>query len=210
MAERIAVFPLPTVLLPGEVIPLHIFEPRYKLLVQRVLDGRERMGINLLWQGRFYGVGCVSALREVFRRYRDGRMDIAVEGVQRYQTLSLDERTHPYWTAEVEWLLDEEDTAPDELRQACVELYARFLQLLRGTTPDVEELILADSRQAEPLSFFIGRQLGLEVLQRQHLLELRSERQRLEWLRAHLERLLPRLEQLELFVRRVRSNGHFR
>lgn len=208
MPERIAIFPLELVLLPGETVPLHIFEPRYKLLVRRVLQGQEQMGINLVLEGHLHEVGCRAEVARVLRRYRDGRMDIAVLGQERYRLQTLDEISQPYWVGHVEWITDEADPQVEPLQAACLALYERLLLLLRGSPAAVEEL-LQDARHAEPLSFYLARQLGLEPLQRQHLLQMRSEHQRLQWLQEYFQALLPRLEEMERISRRIRSNGHF-
>lgn len=208
MAERLALFPLDIVLLPGERRPLHIFEPRYRLLVHRVLQRQERMGINLMLEGRFYPVGCVAELEHILRRYRDGRFDIAVVGRERYRARSVDETSHPYWVAKVEWVYDDPEPVDPQLRRECEHLYDELLTLVRGRIPEVQ-FLLEEARRAEPLSFYLGTQLGLEPLQRQNLLELRSEQHRLHWLRQYLAQLVERLREMEAIVRRIRSNGHF-
>ena len=208
VAERLALFPLELVLLPGERRPLHIFEPRYRLLVRRLLRQQERMGINLLLEGRLYPVGCVAELEHVLRRYRDGRFDILVVGQRRYQIRTVDETSHPYWVADVEWLEDEPEEGASTLRRRCEYLYGELLSLVRGTSPEVEYL-LEEARRAEQLSFYLGSQLGLELLQRQRLLELRSERHRLQWLCRYVAQLVRRLREMEAILRRIRSNGHF-
>ncbi len=208
MPEQVAIFPLEVVLLPGEVLPLHIFEPRYKLLVRRVLEGRERMGINLLLQGRFHRVGCLAPIQAVLRRYADGRMDIAVQGERRYRVVALDEGSQPYWVASIEWVDDIPEAETPELRRECERLYEELLLLIRGSNEETQQL-LEEARQVEQFSFYVGKHIGLEPLQRQQLLELPSEQQRLRWVCHYLQTLLPRLRSLEETVRRIRSNGHF-
>lgn len=208
MSERLALFPLEIVLLPGERRPLHIFEPRYRLLVRRVLQQQERMGINLLLQERFYPVGCVAELEHVLRRYRDGRFDISVIGRERYRARTVDESSQPYWVAEVEWLYDDPEPVAPSLRRECERLYDELLLLVRGRTPEVQYL-LEEAHRTERLSFYLGTQLGLEPLQRQNLLELPSEQRRLQWLHQYLSHLVERLHEMEALIRRIRSNGHF-
>ncbi|MCS6966411.1 MAG: LON peptidase substrate-binding domain-containing protein [Candidatus Kapabacteria bacterium] len=208
MPERIALFPLEVVLLPGEVLPLHIFEPCYRLLIHRVMRGSERMGINLLLEGRFHAIGCLASIEQVLRRYQDGRMDVTVSGLRRYRARTVDEVSQPYWVAEVEWVEDEANAPDPDLRQACEQLYERLLLIIRGHAPEIRELI-QEARRVESLSFYLGKQVGLDLLQRQHLLETCSEGQRLQWLQQHLQTIIPRLQEMEAFARRIRSNGHF-
>ncbi len=206
--ERIALFPVEHVLLPEEVLPLHIVEPRYQLLLQRVFQRQERMGINLLLEGRMHEIGCLAQPYEILRRYRDGRLDVAVVGGQRYRVRQLDQHSSPYWIAEVEWWLDRPEEPDPALRQQCQQLYAEVLRLLRGSDPALDER-LSEARQARLLSFYLGWQLGLEPLQRQELLQMRSEQQRLHWIAEFLRLFLSRWHQLEAYIQRVRSNGHF-
>jgi len=206
--EIIGLFPLQSPLLPGEPLPLHIFEPRYRLLLQQVLAGQQRIGINLLLDGQLHEIGCIAQVERILRRYRDGRMDIAVIGGQRYRIWQLDEQSHPYWVATVEWWTDEPEEPDGQLQQACYYLYGELLQLLRRPSAEVEEL-LAEARRTTALSFFLGKQLGLEPLQRQYLLQMRSERQRLHWIHDYLQGLLTQWRAMEVYIQRVRSNGYF-
>jgi len=205
---RLGLFPLNIVLLPGEQVPLHIFEPRYKLLFARVLQAQEEVGINLLLNERLYEIGCRAQIVELLRHYPDGRMDVLVLGTHRYRVLELNRSAQPYLLGTVEWLEDRPEPVEEHLRTECQELYQQLVLRLRGESSQSEELF-EQLRQQELLSFWIAQQVGLEPLQRQYLLELLSENERLQWLVEHLRAILPRLEAAEEFFRRVRSNGHF-
>src|ERR1700685_2667026 len=117
MAELLPLFPLGTVLYPGMVLPLHIFEERYRQLVQDLLERPEprRFGVIAIRKGRetgiegvqsLYDVGCTAVLRRA-ERHDDGRFDIVTVGTQRFRLTRLDE-SRPYLQGEVEMLPQEE------------------------------------------------------------------------------------------------------
>ena len=126
MSETLPLFPLGTVLFPGLVLPLHIFEDRYKQLVRDLLDGQEprRFGVIAIRVGRETGIGGVSALHEVgctatvreVAEADDGQYDIVTVGTDRFRLRSLED-SRPYLTGEIE-LLDEPlgDEAPRRWR----------------------------------------------------------------------------------------------
>jgi Lon protease-like protein len=130
MSEMLPLFPLGTVLYPGLLLPLHIFEERYRQLVKDLLANGEapRFGVVAIREGRetgvsgvsaLYPVGCTAVLRQV-QKYPDGRYDIVTVGVQRFRLLALDE-SRPYLQGEVEMLPDEAgDPAEAELAARAV------------------------------------------------------------------------------------------
>ena len=113
MGEMLPLFPLGAVLYPGMLLPLHIFEERYRRLVRDLLDGAEprRFGVIAIRKGRetgidgvhsLYEIGCTATLRRV-DRHEDGRFNIVTAGTRRFRLLGLDE-TRPYLQGEVELL----------------------------------------------------------------------------------------------------------
>ena len=116
MGEMLPLFPLGAVLYPGMLLPLHIFEERYRELVRDLLDGPEprRFGVIAIRKGRetgidgvqsLYEIGCTAVLRRV-DQHEDGRYDIVAVGTERFRLLGLDE-TRPYLRGEVEILAEE-------------------------------------------------------------------------------------------------------
>ena len=116
MGEMLPLFPLGAVLYPGMLLPLHIFEERYRQLVRDLLDGPEprRFGVIAIRKGRetgidgvqsLYEIGCTAVLRRV-DQHEDGRYDIVAVGTERFRLLGLDE-TRPYLRGEVEILAEE-------------------------------------------------------------------------------------------------------
>src|SRR6266568_7973754 len=101
-------FPLHTVLCPGVALPLHVFEERYKAMVERCLAGRSPFGVVLIREGREVGpgdlavaaVGTVAEIREA-TRYRDGRFDLLTLGTQRFRLETVDPETEPYLVGQI-------------------------------------------------------------------------------------------------------------
>jgi uncharacterized protein len=115
---RIALFPLRTVLYPGLVLPLHVFEERYRELVRDLVDLPEeepkQFGVIAIRRGRevdaeqipqLYEVGCATVIRRL-AAHPDGRFDLTTAGSRRFRLLSVDDTTHAYYTGDVEWLAE--------------------------------------------------------------------------------------------------------
>ena len=96
-------FPLQAVLFPGSRLPLHIFEERYKVLVSQCIREETEFGVILANGGELAEVGCTAGIVSVLKVYNDGRMDIAVEGRQRFRVHRFDPAQTPYLVGEVEF-----------------------------------------------------------------------------------------------------------
>ena len=201
--DSLPLFPLNLVLYPGERLPLHVFEERYKDLTQYCLDHDVPFGILRAEDDAVAEVGTTARIQEVVTRYEDGRLDIAVEGEERFRLREMhDEKS--YYTGDVVLL---EDPVPDldlELKERVITQHMKLLELAgRTVRPDLYE-------DVPYLSFVLARNAALDGDQKQALLERDSETERIEYLIDHFESLIPRVEQKEDAHRRIRSNGHFK
>jgi uncharacterized protein len=181
MSEMLPLFPLGTVLYPGMVLPLHIFEDRYRRLVRDLLDQPQprRFGVIAIRKGRetgvegvqsLYRIGCTAALRLVEKR-EDGRFDLVTVGTQRFRLLALDQ-TLPYLQGEVEMLADQpaDEAAAAPLVRAVQVAFRGYLDALTewgGATVRVEDL------PDEPvlLSFIVAAAMVIDLPERQGLLD---------------------------------------
>ena len=193
MSARLPVFPLGTVLFPGLVLPLHIFEERYRALVRELVaspeDGPHEFGVVTLRRGveapapeteegpateppapvaadDLYPVGCTAELRQV-TELPDGRFDIMTVGRRRFSIRDVRQGDEPYLTAQVEWLPDETaDATAEALAPRALAAFRTYLDLLR---PDSEAL---DAVPADPtvLSHLIAATAQLTTDERQFLL----------------------------------------
>lgn len=182
----LALFPLPLVLFPGANIPLHIFEERYKEMIQDCLRDHLEFGILRVSRDSFDHIGCSASISQVARRYADGQMDIAVRGRRRFE-VSLLNREKSYLRGVPQFLEDDATDAPtDELRQQAIQLNLRLLKLLDLEEPSPNQVETVDA----PLSFQIMADLPAEPAWEQSLLELRSERERLVRVVRYLQQLI--------------------
>ncbi len=200
--ERFPLFPLGLVLLPREVVPLHIFEERYKQLIDECLHAESNFG--MLWMGEqgLREVGCTAEVTQLLARMEDGRMNILVQGVRPFRlTRRIDEMAYP--AGEIR-LLDEElgedgEESGAEARQGYADLVEHVTDT-RPTEADLEELD----------SYGMAATIALELEAKQELLELRSEPARLERLSSLFSEAHERYAYTEKAAERARSNGKLR
>src|SRR4051794_16473995 len=121
------VFPLPLVLLPGELLPLHIFEPRYRDLVARCLAGPEPFCVVLEDDDGVREVGCLARDLTVLERLADGRLNIVVSGGEPVRLGPIDESVHSYLSAEALLLEDDEEQVGEEQVAAALSAYRAIL-----------------------------------------------------------------------------------
>ena len=199
---ELGLFPLSVVLLPGEVAPLHIFEERYKLLFNELMDGGE-FGTILVEEEGLRERGCSARLAQVIERMDDGRLNVLVQGARRFRLLEIREPEDlgsTYLTGVVEFFDDDEPEAPQELVAKALEAFRRMLVLMDVPSP-------REPAGEGPLSFRLAAAVDFGAPLKQELLEAVSEQQRLETLLAIIETLLPRLELRRQREGAIRGNG---
>ena len=198
MSETLPLFPLGTVLYPGMLLPLHIFEERYRQLVRDLLGRPEprRFGVIAIRKGRetgtggvqsLYEVGCTATVRRV-DRHEDGRFDLVTVGTERFRLLALDQGL-PYLQGEIDPLGDDvvDLTAAAPVARAVQVAFRAYLDALTewgGATVRVEEL------PDEPvlLSFLVAASIVIDLPERQGLLAESDTVRRLNTERALLSR----------------------
>lgn len=197
------IFPLGVVLYPQERLPLHIFEPKYREMVQVCLEADSPFGVLLFDEGEMAEIGCTAQIINVVTRYDDGRMDILVEGRRRFRLLEVHTES-PYMTAAVEMVSESREAAESELKERAITQHMKLLELAGRT---VRPSLYQDVRE---VSFVMAHNAGLTLRQKQKVLELPTESDRIAFLVDHFEELIPRVEQIEDLKRKIQSNGHFK
>jgi Lon protease-like protein len=199
--QELPIFELPLVLLPGEQLPLHIFEERYKRMVSRALDDSEPFGVVLRDDEGARSIGCTARVEDVIERFEDGRMNILVSGGERFKVLDRFEASD-YPAGEVEVISDEEDRSPadGESADAAREAFAELAERATGERPDPEDL-------EDASAYAIAARIELPDETKQKLLEMRDEHERLELLTNALRAVDRALEQGEMIADLARSNG---
>ncbi len=200
--RRIPLFPLGVVLFPGRRLPLHIFEPRYKLMIGRCAQDKAPFGIVLAAEQGIATVGCTANILEIAKTYEDGRMDIVTFGESAYRIREL-HNDEPYLEGEVELLPDDPRPGPAMAAKELTDLFEKCYRLLRnGPVPAIQD----DPNRSLAYQVAAGLPLDLEI--RQAVLEARVEEDRRRLLIEKLGQMLPELERIEKARSKVSGNGH--
>lgn len=174
--ERIPLFPLNVVLFPGAPLPLHIFEPRYKLLIGTCIEENLDFGVVLSDENRIVSVGCTAKVLKLIKKFDDGRMDIISIGGERFRISKLiDEKL--YYEAAVEYL-DDVKAAPQTDAHSLIAAFESCYLLAHGSPAE------SPIEPGEELSYRLAAEIPLDLKMKQELLEERSELARRELLLA--------------------------
>jgi len=192
-------FPLGLVALPSELVPLHIFEERYKTMMARVLEEEGEFGIVWVADDGLRPIGCACEIAEVLERMADGRLNLVARGTRVFRIEARqDELAYPAGT--VEFLPDRAEEVDPAAAQEAHAAYAQLVEEATDRTPDAEEVgRMTAYEMAATVEF------GLEA--KQGLLDLRSESARLRLVTRLLRGALKRLDYVERAQARARSNG---
>jgi Lon protease-like protein len=197
----VPLFPLGIVLLPGEVLPLHIFEPRYRELVARCLAGPEPFCIVHADDEGLREVGCLAVGLEVVERFDDGRLSIVVTGGEPLQIQRVDEDAHTYLAADGVTIEDDEELATDEAVEQALDAYRELVDVAEGGEGPPEP-------EAGPrLSYEIAGRIDFGPEVKQRLLEVRSEPTRLHEVVELVVRATRAVRTASAVSARARTNG---
>ena len=200
--ERIPLFPLNVVLLPGAELPLHIFEPRYRAMVKDCLAEKSEFGMLLSLPKGLARVGCTAEIRAVVKRYEDGRMDILAVGRAPFRVLDLFQ-DNPLLEGQVDYLEDRETAPNARMQRELIELFEACHTLIFDDYPK--------NLQGDPpeeLSYLVAAALPMDLLWKQQILELRCEADRQERLVTYLREWAPHLQKRDAMRQRAGGNGH--
>jgi len=204
MINFIPIFPLGVVVFPEEVLNLHIFEPRYKQLVNDCYAEANPFGIPTVLENGVNELGTLVEIIEIVEVYQDGKMDIRIKGVQVFKMLELVK------------------SIPDKLYSGAIVQYpanivSKNTILMSAVLPLLRELhkllnVEKDFKKPdkELVSYDIAHHVGLPVKEEYELNSLLYEVQRLEYIRRHLQKVLPIIADAEKLKQRIQLNGHFR
>jgi Lon protease-like protein len=199
---NVPIFPLNTVLFPSMPLPLHIFEERYRTMVEDLRHGDNRFCVALLREGQEVGgyaepyeIACLAELVHV-QPLQDGRYFIVAVGVERVKIISTDRANKPYLTGSLETWPDENEDADAELVARAAKLFFQYIQyVLKLSGQDEERIPMPD--EPDLLSYLMATSLQVEAEVRQSLLEMPNSEQRLQ---AELEMLQSELPLLRAFM----------
>jgi Lon protease-like protein len=200
--EGFPLFPLGIVALPSESVPLHVFEDRYKRMIEECLEYEREFGIVWLSEDELKGVGCACAIERVLERDTEGSMDILARGIRPFRLIERQD-DYPYPAGIVEPLGDPEEEPDHDIAQTARGLYAELVEQATDKRLSEEELAgLGAYAMAGTVEFGPGG--------KQELLELRSENERMRLLAQLFRAAIKRLELVDRAQARARSNGKVR
>lgn len=204
MTNFIPVFPLGIVVYPGETLNLHIFEPRYKQLINECHANGKPFGIPVVLPNGLAEMGTLVEITEIAKVYEDGKMDIRTRGLQVFRVLELIR------------------SIPDKLYSGAIVSYppnneTRLSGMIQQVVSGIRELhkllnVQKDFKKAdeELTSYDVAHHAGLSLEEEYELLGLLQEPQRLEYLKRHLNKVLPVMTGMEKLKEKISLNGHFK
>jgi ATP-dependent Lon protease len=214
--SQLPIFPLPLVLMPHELLPLHIFEPKYRRMISDVTAGKNMFGISLFEPSEAGSdrpesgsIGCVAEIREA-QTLEDGRSNILTVGVIRYRLTGYSDSADPYLVADVEFFEDEEEDA-DALHPLADEVFDLFKRMAEAAHKmSGQQGALPELPQAGPgqLSFLVSAAFNLDNRLKYKLLEMTRTSERLSQLRDVLARSVDQVEETVKINKVSRTNGH--
>jgi len=204
----IPIFPLGLVLLPEMSLPLHIFEERYKLMINTCIEHHKEFGIVYFSGKQFETIGCTARIETILKRYDDGRLDIMTCGVNRFAIKELiDEK--PYLQAKVDYFDDRTEAETDrETLQKLADRGFQLLQKINPMTQQYKEDQFSNQPDGKLVSFLIAACDGFRLQEKQRFLEMTSTAKRLSKAVEALETLFERLTITRKIERIIGGNGH--
>ena len=214
--ERLPLFPLPLVMLPNEILPLHIFEDRYQQMLGDVQATNKMFGVLLFEPQEDFierpdigTVGCVAEIRDS-DIMEDGRANIVTLGVVRFRLIDYIDADEPYFVGDVEFFEDDEagDAETSPLADEVFELFQRIAKAAfkmsggRGRLPEIHR------GDAEQLSFLVTAAFNFENELKYELLKMTSTAERLEKLRDILRKMVDQMEESANIHSSSKTNGH--
>lgn len=204
MTNFIPIFPLGIVVFPGEQVNLHIFEPRYKQLITECYGENKPFGIPAVVGDNVRDYGTLVRIEAIKEIYEDGKMDIITRGEKVFRMLELVKAIPDklYSGAIVTYPDNESLSASRQMQNIIASIYElhRLLQIEKKfSKPDVELS-----------SYDVAHHAGLTLEQELELLQLMREDQRQEYLKRHLQQVIPIVREMETLKERIKLNGHFR
>lgn len=204
MTNFTPIFPLGIVVYPGEALNLHIFEPRYKQLINECFTLKKPFGIPVVLDKQMQEFGTLVEIESIAKLYEGGEMDICTRGTTVFRLLELvREIPEKLYSGAIV-------TYPDNDRQADSVSMKRLMEKVR----ELHRLLQVNKEFGKPDealdSYAIAHHIGFTLEQEFDLLKLFTEKQRKEFIRRHLHKAIPLLSGVEQLKQRIQLNGHFK
>ncbi len=204
MTNFIPIFPLGIVVYPGEHLNLHIFEPRYKQLVSECIRDNKPFGIPAVIDKKVNEYGTLVEISRVEKVYETGELDIRTKGLKVFRILEIiREVPEKLYAGAIVTYPDNHDQTNIKLQKQVLEAVRELHQILQVSKsfPQADDVLR---------SYDLAHHAGLSLQEEYEMLHLFQELQRLEYLKRHLLKVIPVMNEMERLKDRVKLNGHFK
>ena len=204
MTNFIPIFPLGIVVYPGENLNLHIFEPRYKQLISECQTSGKEFGIPTVIEDRVQDYGSLVTVTEITKVHENGEMDIRTTGSRVFRILEIIREVPDklYSGAIVNY--------PDNYEEGNADIMRRVINSIRELHKMLHVSKDFKKSDDELKSYDVAHHVGFSLKEEYELLGLMDERQRLEYLKRHLTKVIPLVAEMEQLKEKVKLNGHFK
>lgn len=204
MTNFIPIFPLEIVVYPGEQLNLHIFEPRYKQLINECFENKKPFGIPSIINNKLKEFGTTIYIKEIFKTYENGEMDIKTEGGEIFRILEVIKEIPDklYSGAIVNY--------PANISTGNEQAMKVLIEKMRALHTQLNVAKKFSKNDEDLTAYDIAHHSGLSIDQEYELLQLSSEKQRQEYLKRHFENAAQVLSEQQSVKERIQMNGHFK
>ncbi|MEO7923524.1 MAG: LON peptidase substrate-binding domain-containing protein [Chitinophagaceae bacterium] len=204
MTNFIPIFPLSIVVYPGEALNLHIFEPKYKQLIAECQSSKKPFGIPTVIDNKMQDYGTLAEIIELSKLHENGAMDIKTKGIKIFRILEVIKEVpgKMYSGAIVNYPSTHEKGLPGLMQKVMKSI--RDLHLLLKVTKNFSK------EDGEIRCYDVAHHIGLSLEEEYELLGLPDERQRQEYLKRHLAKVIPMMAGMEQLKKKIKLNGHFK
>lgn len=204
LTNFIPIFPLGLVVYPGERLNLHIFEPKYKQLIMECAEQQKPFGIPAVISKQLCDTGTLVYVREVNKIYEDGKMDIKTQGDSVFRILeTIKEIPEKLYSGAIV-------SYPENKMGGNKTLMKRVIKGMYAIHDKLGVSKTFDKPEEELNSYDVAHHLGLSIEEEYEVLQLLDELQREEYLKRHIEKVIPVMEELDSLRRKIKQNGHFK
>lgn len=204
MTNFIPIFPLAIVVFPGEDLNLHIFEPKYKQLINECHQAKKPFGIPVVIDNKLSELGGLVEITEISKTYESGEMDIKTKGIGIIRILEIiKEVPKKLYNGAIVNYPEHTEHGQRKIMDSVIVAIKELHKLLKVTKPFAKN-------EDDLWSYDVAHHAGLTLEGEYELLSLTDELQRQEYLKRHLQKVLPVVAEMESLKEKIQMNGHFK
>lgn len=204
MTNFIPIFPLSIVVYPREHLNLHIFEPKYKQLINDCLDQKKPFGIPVVINNKLNEMGTLMEIIEISKKYDNGEMDIKTKGIQVFRILeAINEIPEKIYSGAIVTYPRNNEHGKRVIMEKVITAAKQLHKMLEVKKP-------LGKNEEELWSYDIAHTVGLTLEEEYELLTFMNELHRQEYLKRHLAKVIPVVAEMESLKEKIKMNGHFK